>query len=90
MDVALEALQKAVRVAGGQAALAKAIGVKPQHVWNWLNRDKRAASNKCAAIEAATQARGDTVSRHHLRADVFGPPPEAPPPNPAQAALALE
>lgn len=60
-------LQQAVEHAGGQAALAIAIGVKQQHVWNWLNRSgKPAPSEHCAAIEGAT---GGAVMRWALRPD---------------------
>lgn len=69
----IEALEKAVRLAGGQAALAKKIGVRQQHVWNWLNRDGRAPADKVLAIEAAV---GLAVSRHDLRPDVFGTLPK--------------
>ena len=36
-----EALQKAIELAGGQANLARQIGVKQGHVWWWLNRSKK-------------------------------------------------
>lgn len=71
-----EALQKAVDLAGGQSSLAKAIGVKQQHVWNWLNRDGKPAAEHVLAIEAATDG---AVTRYELRPDVFGPPPAAQP-----------
>lgn len=65
-----EALKKAVAIAGGQSSLAKAVGVKQQHIWNWLNRDGRPAAEYVLAIEAAV---GGRVTRHELRPDVFGP-----------------
>ena len=73
----IEAFQKAVDVVGSQAAMAKAIGVKPQHVWNWLNRDKDIPAEKVLAIEAATadpETGVPAVSRHDLRPDIFGAP----------------
>ena len=62
-------IQKAVESAGGQAALARAVGVKQQHVWNWLNRDRRVPAERCADIERATNG---AVTRAELRPDVFG------------------
>ena len=63
----MEALNTAVTLLGGQAALAAAIGVKQQNVWNWLNRPGATVpSEHCAAIETAT---GRQVRRWHLRPD---------------------
>lgn len=68
----IEALKRAVELAGGQSSLAKSIGVKQQHVWNWLNRDGKAAADRAILIERAT---GGQVTRYELRPDVFGEPP---------------
>lgn len=57
-------LQIAVNKVGGQAALASHIGVKQQHVWNWLNRRGFVPPEHCAAIESATERE---VTRQHLR-----------------------
>lgn len=62
------ALEKAIDATGSQAALAKAIGVKPQHVWNWLHRDKQVPAEKVLPIEVATEGK---VSRHELRPDLY-------------------
>lgn len=59
-------LQLAVKALNGQAALAGAIGVKQQHVWNWLNRPGQVPSDHCAAIEKATAG---AVTRRDLRPD---------------------
>lgn len=61
-------LQKAIDAVGTQAALAKALGVKPQHVWNWLNRDRRVPAEQVLPIESATDGR---VTRHELRPDLY-------------------
>lgn len=53
---------------GSQSALARALGVKQAHVWNWLNRDKRLPAEYCLKIEQAT---GGQVTRHDLRPDIF-------------------
>lgn len=58
----MSALIRAIDQAGGQRALAEALGVKQQNVWNWLNRDQRVPAEHCAAIEHATG-----VSRWELR-----------------------
>lgn len=60
----MSTLRTAVETLGGQAALAAAIGVKQQHVWNWLNRPGNVPSEHCAAIELATKG---VVTRRHLR-----------------------
>lgn len=72
----MEALQKAIDIAGGQAALARRVGKKPGHVWAWLNRDRRVPVEMCKAIEAATHG---AVQRHELRPDIFDPPATAAP-----------
>ena len=62
----LSALQIAITVAGGQTALAKAVGVKrPQNVQQWLKYG-RAPAKWCLPIEIATG-----VPRKALRPDLF-------------------
>jgi DNA-binding transcriptional regulator YdaS (Cro superfamily) len=70
----LSAIQKAVDAVGSQAALAKAIGVPPALVWQWLNSRRPVAAQHCIPIEAATAG---AVTRYDLRPDVFGPAPSA-------------
>lgn len=67
------ALRKAIETAGSQAELARRIGKKQAHVWNWLNRDKIVPAEAVLAIEHATDG---VVTRHDLRPDIFGPAPE--------------
>ena len=64
----MEALKRAVEIAGGQTALAKALGVQQAHVWNWLNRDSALPAEYVIPIERATKGR---VSRHELRPDIY-------------------
>jgi DNA-binding transcriptional regulator YdaS (Cro superfamily) len=71
----IDALRKAVELAGGLSGLARAIGAKQQHVWNWLNRDGKPAAEYVLAIESAVEGQ---VTRYELRPDVFGPPPGPP------------
>lgn len=62
------ALERAINRVGSQAALAKALKVKPQHVWNWLNRDKKVPAEMVIPIETATEGE---VTRHQLRPDLY-------------------
>lgn len=54
----LEALRKAVKLAGGQTQLADALSkrtnhpIKQAHVWNWLNRSKRLPERYALHVEA--------------------------------------
>lgn len=63
----LAALREAVKVAGGQSALARAVNVRQGHVWSWLNRSKRVDARYAIPVEEKTG-----VSRHKLRPDIFG------------------
>lgn len=63
-------IQEAVRLAGGQTALAKALStderkVSQGHVWAWLNRDGKPPEDQCPAIERITGVRCE-----RLRSDV--------------------
>lgn len=62
----LQALEKAVEAAGGQSELARRLGKKQSHVWNWLHRDKKVPADMALKIEKATG-----VSRHDLRPDLY-------------------
>jgi DNA-binding transcriptional regulator YdaS (Cro superfamily) len=61
-----EALQKAVATAGGQSALARICEVSQTAVWKWLQSSKRVPADYVLRIEAST-----SVSRHHLRPDIY-------------------
>lgn len=65
--MSIKALKQAVSAAGGQSALARAIGgsVKQAHVWAWLNRNTKIPAEHCPAIERATGVRCE-----HLREDL--------------------
>lgn len=47
-------LKEAVEIAGGRSALAAGLGVSPQLVWNWMNRDLSVPAQHCPAIERLT------------------------------------
>lgn len=70
MDDQANPLEIAIEKAGSQVALAAACKVTPQAVNQWVGKGKPPA-NKVLAIEEATG-----VSRHALRPDIFGPPPQ--------------
>jgi DNA-binding transcriptional regulator YdaS (Cro superfamily) len=53
-EVCMSAILKAVEVTGGQTALAKLLGVKQSHIWNWINRRQQAPAKYIRAISNAT------------------------------------
>lgn len=67
----LEALNKAVEIAGGNAELAKKIGLpeNSSHISVWRTRDKKASASYVARISAVTG-----VPCHELRPDIFPAP----------------
>lgn len=68
----MEALLRAVKLAGGQTALARRIGKTQSHVAQWLRRGQ-VGPTVCIPIEFAV---GGQVTRYELRPDVFGEPPQ--------------
>lgn len=68
----MKPIDRAISVAGTQAALARSLEVLPQHINNWKKRGVPA--DRCIAIEEATQGK---VTRYDLRPDVFGAPAQA-------------
>jgi DNA-binding transcriptional regulator YdaS (Cro superfamily) len=77
---AMNAIERAIDIAGGQSALARALGgsVKQAHVWYWKENGE-VPPEHCIAIEIATEGK---VSRYELRPDVFGPEPASASPSP--------
>lgn len=59
------AIEKAVRIAGNQSALARAVDVSPQAVQQWVESG-RVSHKKVIAVEAATG-----VHRSELREDLY-------------------
>lgn len=74
---ALKALKRAVKLAGGQTALAdkcaKVSGRKCDqgNVWSWLNRSKRVADEWAIPVEMALKGMPDAPTRHELRPDLY-------------------
>ncbi|GGN37616.1 MULTISPECIES: helix-turn-helix domain-containing protein [Marinomonas] len=50
----MSAIAKAVEIVGSQTALAKMLGVKQAHVWNWLHVHKRSPAKYIRRISQAT------------------------------------
>lgn len=65
-------IQKAVRLAGSQTALASRLKVTPQAVQKWVSQGY-APGERCREIEG--ELCGE-VTRYELNPDVFGDPPE--------------
>ncbi|RME56846.1 cytoplasmic chaperone TorD [Candidatus Parcubacteria bacterium] len=64
----IEGLKEAIERIGGQANLARAIGVSKAHVWNWLNREGHVPAQHVLTIEDATG-----VPCWRLRPDLYPP-----------------
>lgn len=58
------AIEKSCQIVGGQAALARAIGVTAPAINQWLSGARPIPIERCVAIERAT---GGEVSRKELR-----------------------
>jgi DNA-binding transcriptional regulator YdaS (Cro superfamily) len=86
----VEAIQTAARILGNQAALARALGVTPVTVGQWLKPGKSNGPGippkQCVRIEQITQGQ---VSRQAMREDwlEFWPELAQNPAEPAQAAI---
>jgi hypothetical protein len=59
-------LVAAIDKAGNQSKLARLLGVRPQHIQNWMNRDSRVPSARVLEIERVTG-----IPRHELRPDIY-------------------
>lgn len=65
-DVDLRTYLKKTKTA--QADLARAIGVTPGLVWQWLHGHRRVGAERVLGLEAAT---GGAVTRHEIRPDLY-------------------
>ena len=68
--VGIDALRKAVRIAGGMTKLPVRLGVGQSAVSNWIARGCVSAE-RCRDIETVTDGR---VRRYELRPDILGNP----------------
>jgi DNA-binding transcriptional regulator YdaS (Cro superfamily) len=79
----VDALQRAIELAGSQAELAEMLGVVPMAVTNWKLRTRGVVPvAQAIAIEKALRG---AVTREQLRPDIFGAP-KAKPKRPKKAA----
>lgn len=62
-------LQLAIKAAGNQTKLARALNKKPQTISYWWNRIGRVPAEYVPEVEAATG-----VPRHELRPDLYRQP----------------
>lgn len=72
-------MAQAIEIVGGQAALARLLGVSQPTVWHWVHKAERVPGEHVIAIETVTAGR---VTRHDLRPDLYPRPTgagEAPP-----------
>lgn len=74
-----EALNRVVKIVGGQTALASAISqktgrsIKQQHVWNWLNRDGGIPAAYAPLVKLLCREYGEEISCSHLCPDFYPP-----------------
>jgi DNA-binding transcriptional regulator YdaS (Cro superfamily) len=66
------AIEKAVRLLGGQTETARRLGIKQQLVWYWVNKSGKCSPTHAVGIEKLTDG---LVTRYDLRPDVFGQNP---------------
>lgn len=66
MSMGKNGLERAIKQAGSQTALAGLLGVRQSHISNWKNRQGRIPAERVLDIERVTG-----VSRHDLRPDLY-------------------
>jgi DNA-binding transcriptional regulator YdaS (Cro superfamily) len=62
-----QAIERACATVGGQANLARAVGVGPQQVWQWCYGYRRVPAERAILIERATAG---AVRCEEIRPDV--------------------
>lgn len=68
--VAMNAIERAIKCFGSQAAMATVLGVKQPTISEWLTGDRKVPAERCPVIERETLLRGDVVRCEDLRPDV--------------------
>lgn len=63
----MDAISRAIKILGSQAALASALGVKQPTISEWLRGERRVPAERCPEIERLT---GGAVRCEDLRPDV--------------------
>ena len=61
-------IKKAIEIMGTQSALAKAIGVKQQHIHKWLYQVRKIPAEYVLPIERAVNGK---ISRYKMRPDIY-------------------
>jgi UDP-N-acetylglucosamine 1-carboxyvinyltransferase len=69
--MSIEALEKAIEIAGGQSALGRLIDRDQKAIWAWLNTTQKVPAEDVLRIESAVEGK---VSRYDLRPDVYPKP----------------
>lgn len=77
--IGIDALIRAVNILGSQAKAGHVVGVAQTTVSECIQNGKRVAAEWCQPLDRATAAKGNRVSCHDLRPDIF-PPDFVPPP----------
>lgn len=62
----LDALKRAIEIAGGQAALARMCDLAQPTVWSWLHRTRQVTPEHVLKVEAATG-----IPKEDLRPDIY-------------------
>ena len=71
LKIKSQPLARAVKQHRYQSALAEAIGVKQQNIWHWLYITGVVPAEHVIKIEHATKEKGQIVTRHELRPDIY-------------------
>lgn len=66
--MSVDALKKAVDLAGGQSALGRMIGRDQKAIWAWLNTTQKVPAEDVLKIEEAVKGK---INRYDLRPDVY-------------------
>lgn len=67
----IAALKRAIEILGSQGAAAAAIGIKQQTVSGIVRTGERVPAEWCIPLDLATTEKGDRVSCHQLRPDLW-------------------
>lgn len=67
----INALRAAKRILGSESAVAEVVGVKQPSVNYILNKADKVPAEWCIPLERATAAKGEIISRHQLRPDLY-------------------
>lgn len=66
----MNALEKAISLAGSQSALARKSGVKQQNIWYWLNKSGgKVPAEMALPLSLAVESK---VTIYDFRPDIFG------------------